>query len=87
MTTFRARFSTDYQLLFHRTLFSAKSRFAVGTNAEKVESRALGGIFSCGRESKMEIPDYNRYSLGYADLIPAKIHTFSVPARQTGGEE
>ena len=32
--------------------------FAVGTNANKVASRALGGIFSGGRASKMEIPAY-----------------------------
>jgi hypothetical protein len=31
--------------------------FAVGTNAKKVASRALGGIFSGGWASKMEIPD------------------------------
>ena len=30
--------------------------FAVGTNAKKVASRALRGIFSGGRASKMEIP-------------------------------
>jgi hypothetical protein len=30
--------------------------FAVGTNAKKVASRALGGIFSGGWASKMEIP-------------------------------
>jgi hypothetical protein len=30
--------------------------FAVGTNAKKVASPALGGIFSGGRASKIEIP-------------------------------
>jgi len=30
--------------------------FAVGTNAKKETSRALGGIFSGGWASKMEIP-------------------------------
>ena len=31
--------------------------FAVGTNAKKVASPALGGIFSGGRASKIEIPE------------------------------
>jgi hypothetical protein len=34
----------------------ARSGSGLGRNAEKIPNRALGGIFSCGRESKMEIP-------------------------------
>lgn len=37
--------------------------FAVGTNANKVASRALGGIFSGGRASEMEIPDKERIAM------------------------
>jgi hypothetical protein len=37
--------------------------FAVGTNANKVASRALGGIFSGGWASEMEIPDKERIAM------------------------
>jgi len=50
--------------------------FAVGTNAKKVASRPLGGIFSGGWASKMEIPVYpsgksGRRQRGSRALAPA----------------